>query len=360
MGQLFQVVDDDGRRLDAHYEIDSESIIFHSRGGTKGKGATNTEYSLGLAVLLNKLEGHAVGIQQVWVDSSQVQALPITDRTIFGLSDAHGSTQDALKLMASRMKSVGRIGSASGGNSTRRIRIRVGNEHSGQLESILGGLPVKKDMRSLDRVPAEDLRGVTAEHVWLAIEDMRNGTEPPGFGPSTDYDLLVDDCLRLPPKAVFGLAATKALGFTVLPKHFTAGVGSVCFEVLEAAGFNVVSKDTLATGQVHPVPSDDHSWTEGQPKLVEHLRRERARGAAQAKKDLFRRVHGRLFCERCMMDPVQIYGDEYGEACIEVHHREVRVSAMTADHRTSLSDLQCLCANCHRVVHRELRNLVTR
>ncbi|MFK5664415.1 hypothetical protein ACI2OW_00705 [Pseudomonas shirazica] len=162
MGQVFQVVDDDGRRLDAHYEIDSESIIFHSRGGTKGKGATNTEYSLGLAVLLNKLEGH-------------------------------------------------------------------------------------------------------------------------------------------------------------------------------------------------PVPSDDHSWTEGQPKLVEHLRRERARGAAQAKKDLFRRVHGRLFCERCMMDPVQIYGHEYGEACIEVHHREVRVSAMTADHRTSLSDLQCLCANCHRVVHRELR-----
>ena len=28
---------------------------------------------------------------------------------------------------------------------------------------------------------------------------------------------------------------------------------------------------------------------------------------------------------------------------------------MKSDHKTKLSDLTCLCANCHRVVHRELR-----
>ncbi|WP_460418756.1 HNH endonuclease [Pseudomonas sp. microsymbiont 2] len=358
MGQVFQVVDD-GKRVDAHYEIDGESIIFHSRGGTKGKGAINTEYSRGLAVLLKTLESHAIGIKQIWVDSSQVQSLSIEDRTIFGSSDEYFSAHEALRLMALRMKTIGRPSSASGGNSTRRIRIRVGSEHAALLGNLLGGLPVNKDSRSLDRIPSEDLRRVTAEHVWLAIEEMLSGAETLGFGPSTDYDLLIDTDQRLPPKAVFGLAASKALGFNVLPRHFTAGLGSVCFEVLEGAGFNILPKDAFPNGPVPTTISEDQSWTEGQPRLIEHLYRERARGAAQAKKEQFRRLHQRLFCERCMMDPVKTYGEKHGEACIEVHHRQVQVSAMDPGHMTSLNDLQCLCANCHRVVHRELKELAT-
>ena len=39
---------------------------------------------------------------------------------------------------------------------------------------------------------------------------------------------------------------------------------------------------------------------------------------------------------------------------IEVHHAEVSVAAMVEGHRTKLSDLQCLCANCHRLVHAEI------
>jgi len=359
MGQVFQVVDDDGKQVDAHYEIDSETIIFHSRGGSKGKGAINSEYSFGLAVLLKSLESHAVGIKQVWVDSSRVQYLSVEDRTIFGPADEYVSAKELLRLVTSRMKTIGRSNSASGGNSTRRIRIRVAGEDADLLASILGGLAVNKDLRSLDRIPSNDLRRVTAEHIWLAIEEMLNGAESHGFGPSTDYDLLIDEHRRLPPKAVFGLAASKALGFTVLPKHFTAGLGAVCFEVLESAGFIILPKDASCSGPVPATLSEDHSWTEGQPKLVEHLYRERARGAAQAKKDQFRRIHQRLFCERCKMDPVETYGAKHGEACIEVHHQHVQVSDMAPGHLTSLNDLQCLCANCHRVVHRELKERAT-
>ena len=44
----FQVVDDDGNPIDAHYEIEGASLVFHSRGGSKGSPhAQNTEYSLG-------------------------------------------------------------------------------------------------------------------------------------------------------------------------------------------------------------------------------------------------------------------------------------------------------------------------
>jgi 5-methylcytosine-specific restriction protein A len=36
-----------------------------------------------------------------------------------------------------------------------------------------------------------------------------------------------------------------------------------------------------------------------------------------------------------------------------VHHRTTAVAKMNGTTRTRLSDLQCLCANCHRLVHRE-------
>ncbi|WP_446728945.1 HNH endonuclease [Pseudoduganella sp. OTU4001] len=40
---------------------------------------------------------------------------------------------------------------------------------------------------------------------------------------------------------------------------------------------------------------------------------------------------------------------------MEVHHSETQVSQMERGHKTSLDSLQCLCANCHRLVHRQLK-----
>jgi predicted HNH restriction endonuclease len=57
-----------------------------------------------------------------------------------------------------------------------------------------------------------------------------------------------------------------------------------------------------------------------------------------------------LFCEICRFDPSDAYG-EAGEACIEVHHQTTHVADMTGGHLTTLDDLKCLCANCHRVEH---------
>ena len=84
-----------------------------------------------------------------------------------------------------------------------------------------------------------------------------------------------------------------------------------------------------------------------------HLRRERRSGLSNAKKRAFIAKHGRLHCERCGVDPAQEYG-AHGEACIEVHHT-VPVSDMVEGHQTKLDDLMCLCANCHRVIHSEMR-----
>ncbi|MFJ2324985.1 hypothetical protein [Pseudomonas sp. NPDC087690] len=204
------------------------------------------------------------------------------------------------------------------------------------------------------RLPAEELRKVTAEYIWKAVQYLLQGVLAEDFGPSIDYDLLVDANARLAPKQVFGLAATEALGFKVMPKHFTAGKGTVCFELLEAAGYKVVPKGEQGETLEIPIDTEDREWAEGQVKLVYHLKRERSPGLSKAKKASFIKKHGRLFCEECGTDPVEAYGD-FGVACIEVHHEAIQVADMGEQHKTTLDQLRCLCANCHRVLHRKLK-----
>ncbi len=212
-----------------------------------------------------------------------------------------------------------------------------------------------RNQRGASRLAASELSKVTPEHIDRAIRRMLSSPGEHPFGESTDYDVVLEDGVRLPPKAVFGLAATEALGFQVEPKHFTAGINSHCFRALGAAGLDIQPKGEVAEVD-GPPHAKDQDWSEGTPRLRQHLSRERSSGLREAKKAEFRRVHGgRLFCERCQEDPVEKYGTEHAEACIEVHHKSTHVAAMEAGHRTRLEDLECLCANCHRLEHRLLR-----
>lgn len=210
------------------------------------------------------------------------------------------------------------------------------------------------DHRHDRRFLAESFQPITAQHLLRAAEQIAAGYSRHRFGPSTEYDLLFDG-RRLPPKAVFGVAATEALGFEVGPENFSAGDSTLCFRLLRANGYRIVPKGEVDPIDLVDLPDEDRVWAEGRSRLVTHLRRERGTGLAAAKRDQFRALHGQLYCERCGMDPVQTFGSDLGEACIEVHHRDTRVAEMADDHRTRLEELQCLCANCHRITHRELK-----
>jgi 5-methylcytosine-specific restriction protein A len=354
---IYQIIADDGAALDAHAEIDGNTLFFLSRGGTKGQDAINTEYGIALRLVLGRLQSAAIPVQGIWVDSSPVQALPLPTRQVLRQHESSIAASEQYRLIASRMKDVGRQpGAKGGGNSTRRLRIDLAtSQPEDAVAQLLRLKPAKKDLRSLDRLPAEDLEKVTAEHVWNAIQKLKAGAIDHPFGPSTDFDLVTDDGTRLPPKAVFGIAASEALGFNVLPKHFSAGVGTPCFRILEQSGYAVVPKGAPTSAPNIPPSSEDGEWVEGDPRYVSHLRKERGKGLSKAKKDEFRRKHGKLECERCGLDPVAHFGSAVGEACIEVHHHAVQVQDMGSGHVTKLEDLQCLCANCHRVVHRELK-----
>lgn len=355
----FQVIGHAGEPINAHYEIEHGALIFHSRGGSKGtRNAQNSEYGLGLRILLNRIQNSDLQIDTVRVDSSRVQHLSLLERQILSAKECNDTPDELFTKLASRMARVGRAADAKGssGNSTKRIRILFrDNPTPERIAEIAEGLKVKKDLRSLDRLPVEELKKVTPEHIWLAVGQISLDPEGTRFGASTDYDVIGDDGQRLPPKAVFGVAASEALGFEVLPQHFSGGAGSLCFRSIILAGYEIVSRSASSAPQNIPPDPEERTWTEGEPRLITHLRRERGRGLSAAKKAEFTRIHGKLFCERCKVDPKEIYGKDFGDACIEVHHARTLVTNMDGDHITKLEDLQCLCANCHRIVHKELR-----
>jgi len=239
----------------------------------------------------------------------------------------------------------------------RAIR-QLSTESSVLLDAALAAAAQGEPLTKNGRLAASVLERATPQHVWWAVQQLLAGTVKHRFGDSNDYDLISDDGQRLAPKAVFGVALEHALGKTIGPSHFTAGVGSPCFRLLNAAGYRIVQKDAAVDATGDEALEDDGGleWSEGSKKLVTHVRRERGRGLARAKKADFREKNGgRLHCERCLKDPIETYGSEHGEACIEVHHAATQVAQMEDGAKTRLEDLQCLCANCHRLVHRLLR-----
>ena len=169
---------------------------------------------------------------------------------------------------------------------------------------------------------------------------------------STGYDVVTPEGRRLPPKAVFGLAIRDALGLSVGPDDFYGGEHTPCFAAIRNAGFAIEPKGTI--NPAPPPDPEERAWLEGGLKRVTHLTIERSAAAARKKKAAFAREHGRLSCQKCGLVPSDVYGPDYGDACIEVHHI-VALSELGTTCATTLDDLICLCANCHRVLHAKLR-----
>ena len=184
------------------------------------------------------------------------------------------------------------------------------------------------------------------------------------FADSRDYDLVTLTGERLAPKKVFGLAIEEALGIQAYPGHFSAGWSQPCFQILQDSGYSIVRKsDSLTTkesvaNEVASLPPnpEERSWAEGDIRIITHLRRERTRDpkAAQAKRTAIRQANdGHLSCEHCKNDWYAVYPPEVAEGIFDIHHT-IPLADMSEDHETSLEDLLCLCANCHRAEHRRM------
>lgn len=196
-----------------------------------------------------------------------------------------------------------------------------------------------------------DFDRVSSEHIREAVRAILEDSVDHPFAESTDYDVLLEDGARLPPKAVFGIAARRVLGLNILPGHFRGGDRQPCFRVIRDAGYAIVPKG--GDGNVPPDPAQS-KWIEGDAMRETHIRYERDPKAVREKKKVFKDEHdGQLGCERCGTFPIKDCGEQFGEACIEVHHK--LPLAELGRRETKLDDLMCVCANCHRILHYELR-----
>lgn len=112
----------------------------------------------------------------------------------------------------------------------------------------------------------------------------------------------------------------------------------------ELAGLKWQSQPSDATAD------SDQSFPEGRELLRLHRRKERNQRAVRRKKKQTLLETGRLACEVCDFDFVEVYG-LLGEGFAECHHL-VPLSELKEEHRLRLSELAIICANCHRMLHR--------
>lgn len=102
-----------------------------------------------------------------------------------------------------------------------------------------------------------------------------------------------------------------------------------------------------------PLPFDepDYVGREGRLRYRTHLSRERDRRLVVLRKQAAMLRHGKLACEACDFDFATAYGPR-GLGYVEAHHVNA-VREMEEDAETRPEDLALLCANCHRIVHRQ-------
>lgn len=335
------LLDADGLVLNAKIEQDLRGLVLHSRSGTD----RNRDYRQALETMLTRMDAAHIPYE-VYLDSSPVQHRPLADRRL-GVPRT-GPITERFQALVRAMNA----GSSSNG-AWRRVLFTAPNVSPHELAEIVQGRNPIQEQEPRGRLPAAQLRHVTAEHIDQAVQHLLDGHDAPNFALSRDFDLVAPNGARLAPKKVFGLALQTATGIKALPEHFSAGLETPCFQTLEAAGYPIIRKsEALPDGGSDPV-DPDLTAAEGQPKLMAHLRRERKPALAAAKRRAMMALLGYLRCERCRIVPSQTLGP-HGDAVIELHHAGTLVADMAPGHVTRLADLMCLCANCHRVVHREL------
>lgn len=97
---------------------------------------------------------------------------------------------------------------------------------------------------------------------------------------------------------------------------------------------------------------EEKEYSEGRIAYRKHRTRERKPELIKdAKVRFMRKNNGRLYCEACGFDFLEVYG-ERGKDFIEGHHTKL-VSELSEGDKTRVEDIAMLCSNCHRMVHRK-------
>ena len=113
---------------------------------------------------------------------------------------------------------------------------------------------------------ATDHEKVEKKYIREVVQVLLKGSTKHPFAESTGYDVLLEDGTRLAPKAVFGVAARRALNLDIRPSHFRGGEGTPCFRLTRTAGFAIVPKG----GDGHVPLPESCEWIEGDVRRKLH------------------------------------------------------------------------------------------
>lgn len=187
-------------------------------------------------------------------------------------------------------------------------------------------------------------QGLSDQHFLQAAAQIDHDGVPPERK-SVHYDLVLNG-KRYPPKYVLSLATKFANGHVHPSSRFNAVEARNYF-----LGRNYVVIDRRAEAEEIVVDEDEESSSpEGRERYRQHRHLER--DGTIPKKAKARRLAdtGKLECEVCRMDFVDMYGP-MGVGFIEAHHTKP-VSTLSGKEKSKVSDLALVCSNCHRMLHK--------
>lgn len=131
-------------------------------------------------------------------------------------------------------------------------------------------------------------------------------------------------------------------------KVFPKPVGSFIIEYGQDLNHFLFTSQSI---DVQYSEDEEKEYSEGQVAFRIHRTRERNPMVIKKAKERFMKEHnGRLFCEVCGFDFLEMYG-ERGRDFIEGHHTKL-VSELSDGEKTRVKDIAMLCSNCHRMIHR--------
>jgi len=151
-----------------------------------------------------------------------------------------------------------------------------------------------------------------------------------------------------------------AISYPSIENYFEDGVGRALSNTFIKKDFTTTQKRdfTLTSGILDLSDLESlknlrkKEFEEGRLKLVQHARIEKVRNPQLIKqaKRLFKKLHGRLFCEICSFDFEKKYGKR-GKDYIEAHHKKP-ISESDTVRVVTVDDLSIVCSNCHSMLHR--------
>ena len=187
--------------------------------------------------------------------------------------------------------------------------------------------------------------GLEEEH-FLQAADQIDKDGVPAERRSVHYDLVLRG-KTYPPKYIISLAAIIASGVDHPSNRFNA-VEAVNY--FRSRDYQITDRRKQTAPLVVVSEDDDSAFPEGKEKYRIHRYVERNSKVANRAKENRIATTGKLQCEVCSFDFMEVYG-EIGAGFIEAHHT-VPVSTLQEETETKVSDIALVCSNCHRMLHR--------